>query len=45
MSRRKIVGTLLNLSIAKVKKIKMLWIEYTDVVLVLTPARDQRYKP
>lgn len=46
MSKRKIVGTLLSLSVTKVKKIKMFWIEYMDVLLlVLTPARDQQYKP
>lgn len=45
MSRRKIVAPLLNPSIAKIKKRKTFWIEYTDVVLVLTPAKDQQYKP
>lgn len=32
---------MVNLGTAKIKKIRTFWIEYSDLVLVLTHAKDQ----
>ena len=44
MNRRKVVGVLVNVGTAKIKMI-IFGTKYSDLVLVLTPAKDQQYRP